>query len=122
MDAYIKNLIDDFVVKSLEAKAVSKEAKELKETLLKALIKDGLLQNDEGYFTGDNHSIKASHKKKKNWKTEELEALFGGSLPDYVHRKLSIPETLYNELSADELKALQGCFDEEDTVTIRILS
>lgn len=119
--ADLKALVDDFVRKSYEAKNFAKEAKQAKETLLNTLVESGMVSDVELEVNGLDHSVKVKEKKTKKWDTQELEALYGQTLPEFINRKLSIADSIYESLSQEERNILDNCYTPETVVVVRII-
>lgn len=124
----LKTLIDSFVSKSLEARDASKEAKRAKEILVEKLIEEGFVKssaNAPGFeqvvIEGHVSAIEAKYGTVKKWSSEELEAVYGSFVPEFVKRKLSIAEDAYDKLDDSTKESLSGCFTVEPSVKLRIL-
>ena len=119
--ADLKALVDDFVRKSYQAKNFAKEAKQAKETLLNTIVETGMVSDVELEINGSDHTVKVKEKKTRKWDSKELEALYGQTLPEFVSRKLSIADSIYESLSEEERDVLNNCFTPEATVVVRII-
>lgn len=117
----LKELVDNFVRKSYEAKKIAREAKDAKESLVKMLTENGGVSEVEAEYSGQDHSVKVKEKKVRKWDSKELEALYGQSLPEFVSRKLSIADSIYESLSEEERQMLGNCFSPEASVVVRIV-
>lgn len=118
----LKELVDNFVCKSYEAKKIAREAKDAKESLVKMLIENGGVSEVEAEYNGQDHSVKVKEKKVRKWDSKELEALYGQSLPQFFSRKLSIADSIYESLSEEERQMLSNCFSPEASVVVRIVN